>query len=168
MIIMLNYINVLHSFQNWSVFCEQVRKPLCEISMSLDNTRIQGYFDPYSPCVTSRPATHNQWELMRTIFSFAGLWAVVNNAGVGGAKQPLEWTTRDEFIATLEVNLYGVVFVSKAFLPLIRREKGRIVNMASAAGRLAAVSPDYCVSKYGVEAFSDAMRYVILRLTIYV
>ena len=117
--------------------------------------------------MTSRPATHNQWEVMLTIFSFAGLWAVVNNAGVGGAKQPLEWTTRDEFIATLEVNLYGVVFVSKAFLPLIRRERGRIVNMASAAGRLAAMSPDYCVSKYGVEAFSDAMRYVILRLTIY-
>ena len=119
-------------------------------------------------CVASQSTAHNQWEVMRTFFSFAGLWAVVNNAGVGGCKCPLEWTTRDEFIATLKVNLYGVVFVTKAFLPLIRREKGRIVNMASAAGRLAAVSPDYCVSKYGVEAFSDAMRYVILRLPIYV
>ena len=68
-------------------------------------------------------------------------------------------------MATIEVNLYGVVFVSKAFLPLIRREKGRIVNMASAAGRLAVMSGAYCVSKYGVEAFSDAMRYVILRLS---
>ena len=68
-------------------------------------------------------------------------------------------------MATMQVNLYCVVFVSKAFLPLIRREKGRIVNMASAAGRLAAMSGAYCVSKYGVEAFSDAMRYVILRLS---
>ncbi len=58
-----------------------------------------------------------------------------------------------------EVNLFGAIRVTKAFVPLIRKSKGRIVNVSSMLGRS---SPSrlsaYCITKYGVEAFSNVLR----------
>ncbi|GAA6065259.1 D-beta-hydroxybutyrate dehydrogenase, mitochondrial [Tachysurus ichikawai] len=88
-----------------------------------------------------------------------GLWAVVNNAGVSNFGE-VEFTSMDTYKNVSEVNLWGTIRVTKAVLPLIRRAKGRVVNIASMYGRMGNVlrSP-YCVSKYGVEAFSDCLRY---------
>ncbi|XP_070783896.1 D-beta-hydroxybutyrate dehydrogenase, mitochondrial [Enoplosus armatus] len=88
-----------------------------------------------------------------------GLWAVVNNAGVSTFGE-VEFTSMDTYKQVSEVNLWGTIRVTKAVLPLIRRAKGRVVNLASMYGRMGNVlrSP-YCVSKYGVEAFSDCLRY---------
>ncbi|XP_061820675.1 D-beta-hydroxybutyrate dehydrogenase, mitochondrial [Nerophis lumbriciformis] len=88
-----------------------------------------------------------------------GLWALVNNAGVSALGE-VEFTSMDTYKRVSEVNLWGTVRVTKAALPLIRRAKGRVVNMTSSYARMGDVmrSPD-CVSKYGVEAFSDCLRY---------
>ncbi|CAG5896010.1 unnamed protein product [Menidia menidia] len=88
-----------------------------------------------------------------------GLWAVVNNAGVSTFGE-VEFTPVDTYKQVAEVNLWGTIRVTKAVLPLIRRAKGRVVNLASMYGRMGNLmrSP-YCVSKYGVEAFSDCLRY---------
>ena len=94
-----------------------------------------------------------------------GLWAVVNNAGIVGTIFPVEWLTRDDYDRTLAVNLYGVVFVTQAFLPLIRREKGRIINMSSITARFSCVSAPYVISKFGVEAFSDTLRLEMTKLS---
>ena len=91
-------------------------------------------------------------------FSFLGLWAVVNNAGVAGPTFPIEWTSSKEFENCLAVNLYGVIYVTKAFLPLVRRESGRVINMSSITARFPCVGAAYVVSKSGVEAFSDTLR----------
>jgi NAD(P)-dependent dehydrogenase (short-subunit alcohol dehydrogenase family) len=59
-----------------------------------------------------------------------------------------------------EVNLFGQIAVTQAFLPLLRRAKGgRIVNMSSISGRIAApfLGP-YSMSKFALESFSDALR----------
>ena len=90
-----------------------------------------------------------------------GLWAVVNNAGVGGSVLgPLEWHRRDAYRELLDVNLLGMVDVTRIFLPLIRKGQGRIVNMSSLAGRMAAIGNGlYTVSKYAVEGYSDCLRY---------
>ena len=89
----------------------------------------------------------------------AELWAVVNNAGTATAGGPLEWLTVDDYRATADVNLYGMIDVTMTFLPLIKKSRGRVVNMSSVAGRLAlfGINP-YTVSKYGMEAFSDELR----------
>eukprot|EP00066_Takifugu_rubripes_P016992 XP_011606258.1 PREDICTED: D-beta-hydroxybutyrate dehydrogenase, mitochondrial-like isoform X2 [Takifugu rubripes] len=89
----------------------------------------------------------------------AGLWAVVNNAGVSTFGE-VEFTSMDTYKQVSEVNLWGTIRVTKAVLPLIRRAKGRVVNLASMYGRMGNImrSP-YCISKYGVEAFSDCLRY---------
>ena len=53
----------------------------------------------------------------------------------------------------------GTIRVTKAFLPLIPKSQGRIVNVLSIVSRAAQpfIGP-YCISKFGVEAFSDALR----------
>ncbi|XP_047205366.1 D-beta-hydroxybutyrate dehydrogenase, mitochondrial [Girardinichthys multiradiatus] len=88
-----------------------------------------------------------------------GLWAVVNNAGVSTFGE-VEFTSMDTYKQVSDVNLWGTIRVTKALLPLIRRAKGRVVNIASMYGRMGnRLRSPYCVSKYGVEAFSDCLRY---------
>src|SRR4051794_18544118 len=64
------------------------------------------------------------------------LRGIVNNAGIG-ISGPLEALDLDDFRRTLDVNTTGQLAVTKAFLPLLRRSKGRIVNMSSIGGRRA-------------------------------
>ena len=59
---------------------------------------------------------------------------------------------------SMDVNMYGMVRVTKAFLPLLRKSRGRIVNMASCLGRVAAGYMPYIMSKFAVEGFSERLR----------
>ncbi|XP_063772474.1 D-beta-hydroxybutyrate dehydrogenase, mitochondrial-like [Pseudophryne corroboree] len=87
-----------------------------------------------------------------------GLWGLVNNAGISTFGE-VEFTSLDSYKEIVDVNLWGTIRVTKAFLPLVRRSKGRVVFMASMLGRMGSPSrSSYCVSKYGVEAFSDCLR----------
>ncbi len=87
-----------------------------------------------------------------------GLVGLVNNAGVavGG---PLEFLPLAELHYQMEVNVYGALAVTQAFLPLLRRATGRIVNISSISGLASTpfVGP-YAASKYALEALSDALR----------
>nr|XP_027233117.1 D-beta-hydroxybutyrate dehydrogenase, mitochondrial-like [Penaeus vannamei] len=94
------------------------------------------------------------------------LWGLVNNAGINpyGA---VEWTSMSIFRNTCEVNLFGTIAVTKAFLPLIRSAKGRVVNVGSVRGRMASpLGAAYEVTKYGVEAFSDVLRHEMRRFSV--
>ncbi len=53
-----------------------------------------------------------------------GLDGLVCNAGVG-AGGPIEFLDRDEMSIPIEVNLYGSIYCAQAFLPLLRRARGR-------------------------------------------
>lgn len=98
-------------------------------------------------------------EVQRRLPKDKGLWAVVNNAGIPGVVSQFEWLTKADLDKVLAVNLYGVILVTKAFLPLVRRTPGRIVNMASIMGRFTVSPVPYTVAKFGVEGFSDAIRH---------
>ncbi|KAM9177115.1 retinol dehydrogenase 16-like [Mergus octosetaceus] len=87
-----------------------------------------------------------------------GLWGLVNNAGIAIPSAPNEWLSKDDFVKVLNVNLVGLIEVTLSFLPLVRRARGRVVNVASVMGRIALFGGGYCPSKYGVEAFSDTLR----------
>ncbi|KAL2081431.1 hypothetical protein ACEWY4_023284 [Coilia grayii] len=87
-----------------------------------------------------------------------GLWAVVNNAAIFLPSAPYDWLTVDDFRPMLEVNLYGVIGVTLSVLPLIKKARGRVVNVASVFGRISPFGGAYCLSKYGVEAFNDSLR----------
>ncbi|XP_078206680.1 D-beta-hydroxybutyrate dehydrogenase, mitochondrial isoform X1 [Callithrix jacchus] len=88
-----------------------------------------------------------------------GMWGLVNNAGISTFGE-VEFTSMETYKEVAEVNLWGTVRMTKSFLPLIRRAKGRVVNISSMMGRMGspARSP-YCITKFGVEAFSDCLRY---------
>ncbi|XP_028836179.1 retinol dehydrogenase 7-like [Denticeps clupeoides] len=87
-----------------------------------------------------------------------GLWAVVNNAGVSVPSAPCDWLSIGDYKSMLDVNLNGVIAVTLSVLPLIKKAKGRVVNVASVFGRVSPIGGPYCVSKYGVEAFNDSLR----------
>ncbi|HEY8599787.1 MAG TPA: SDR family NAD(P)-dependent oxidoreductase [Thermomicrobiales bacterium] len=86
------------------------------------------------------------------------LIGLVNNAGIaiGG---PLEEVPLARLHEIFAVNVVGVVAVTQAFLPLLRVGRGRIVNISSVSGRVAApfLGP-YAASKFALEALSDALR----------
>ncbi|KAM9037948.1 D-beta-hydroxybutyrate dehydrogenase, mitochondrial-like isoform 2-T5 [Sarcophilus harrisii] len=88
-----------------------------------------------------------------------GLWGLVNNAGVSTFGE-VEFTSLETYKEVAEVNLWGTIRTTKASLPLLRRAKGRVVNISSVLGRTASAGRStYCVTKFGVEAFSDCLRY---------
>ena len=86
------------------------------------------------------------------------LHAVVNNAGICPYGE-IEWGTFDMIKHVLEVNTFGAVLVTRTFLPLIRENQGRIVNVNSVAARFAVPGMiPYCMSKYASLAFTEGLR----------
>ncbi|GBM51130.1 Estradiol 17-beta-dehydrogenase 2 [Araneus ventricosus] len=90
---------------------------------------------------------------------FLELWAVINNAGI--QKGFLTELTRiQDFQDTMEVNAFGQVRVTKAFLPLLRKSRGRVINISSLAGRIALpMCGAYTMSKFASVGFSETLRH---------
>lgn len=87
-----------------------------------------------------------------------GLFALINNAGIGDTR-PLEFTPMDAFRKVFDVDVFGVVAVTQAFLPLIHRGGGRIITIGSVGGMITIpFGGALCASKHAVEAVSDALR----------
>lgn len=87
-----------------------------------------------------------------------GIDGLVNNAGLAVAG-PVELVSADQWRQQYDVNVLGMVNVTQSFLPMLRRRRGRIVNIGSAASSLALpmVGP-YASSKFAVEGLSDSLR----------
>jgi NAD(P)-dependent dehydrogenase (short-subunit alcohol dehydrogenase family) len=86
------------------------------------------------------------------------LAGLVNNAGIA-TLGPLELLPIDAWRRQFEVNVIGLVAVTQACLPLLRRGPGRIVNVGSIAGRSALPGTGaYDSTKFAIEAISDVLR----------
>ena len=59
----------------------------------------------------------------------------MNNAGIAGVG-PVEWTPLEHMKHISDVNLWGMIDVTKTFLPLIKKSQGRVVNLSSIAGKV--------------------------------
>lgn len=89
---------------------------------------------------------------------------LVNNAGVGLASGNFSETPLEDFEWLMNINLYGVVRMTKAFLPhLLQQNKGHIVNVSSVYG-LAGMPTNsaYSTAKFGVKGFSDVLKAELL------
>jgi NAD(P)-dependent dehydrogenase (short-subunit alcohol dehydrogenase family) len=94
------------------------------------------------------------------------LAGLVNNAGIVVAG-PLELVPMALWRKQFEVNVLGQVAVTQAFLPLLRKGQGRIVNMGSVGGRSALpCSGPYCSSKFALEGLNDSLRMELRHLGI--
>lgn len=98
----------------------------------------------------------------------AGLAGLVNNAGIALAG-PLTHQPLDEMRRHFEVNVFGLISVTQAFLPLLGAKEhpahkpGRIVNVSSVSGRVAEpFIGAYAASKHAMEAISDSLRRELL------
>ena len=97
-------------------------------------------------------------DIVQQLPAGQGLWGMVNNAGVSSLGA-IEWIPTSKFREVFAVNVFGMIEMTKAMLPLVKLANGRIVNLASMAGRFSfPYSAPYCMSKYAVEAFSDSLR----------
>ncbi|XP_076025991.1 retinol dehydrogenase 7-like [Genypterus blacodes] len=108
--------------------------------------------------VTDHENVTNTAAFIKAQVGEKGLWAVVNNAGVSVPSGPTDWLTIEDYKSMLAVNLLGVIDVTLSVLPLIKKAKGRVVNVSSVFGRISPIGGPYCVSKYGVESFNDSLR----------
>jgi len=87
-----------------------------------------------------------------------GLRGLINNAGIA-VPGPLEFLPLDDLRRQMNVNVIGQIAVTQAFLPLLRRRKGRIVNIGSIGGRMATpFIGAYSASKFAMEALTDSLR----------
>lgn len=88
-----------------------------------------------------------------------GVDVLVNNAGYG-LFGPIEMVSDADVRAQFETNVFGLLAVTRAFVPAMRaRGWGRIVNVSSVGGRMTfPLGGAYHATKYAVEALSDAMR----------
>ncbi|CAI9723389.1 Hypothetical predicted protein [Octopus vulgaris] len=108
--------------------------------------------------VTCDDQVEKAMEYVKSTLGDRELWALINNAGIASFGE-IEWTSVPLFKKIMDVNVIGVVRVTKAFLPLLRNIKGRVINVASLAGRytIPAFSA-YSMSKVACIAFSDGLR----------
>ena len=113
---------------------------------------------------SARSAIHTAAEQVQSALGEANLAGLVNNAGIS-VSGPLMHLPVAELRQQFEVNLFGLVAVTQAFLPLLgaRDEAaempGRIINLSSVSGRIAYpfLGP-YAASKHALEGLSDSLR----------
>ncbi|RSM93703.1 oxidoreductase [Nonomuraea sp. WAC 01424] len=94
----------------------------------------------------------------KTIEHFGALDILVNNAGVMLAG-PIGGADTTEWTRMVETNLLGSMFMVHAALPYLLERKGAVVQVSSTSGRIASAGNGvYAATKFGVTAFSEALR----------
>ena len=86
------------------------------------------------------------------------LFALINNAGIGRSGV-LEALPIEEIRKVMEVNVIGLMAMTKAMIPLLRKNKGRIINIGSTSSFLSFPGASaYAGSKFAVRAITDSLR----------
>jgi NADP-dependent 3-hydroxy acid dehydrogenase YdfG len=90
---------------------------------------------------------------------------LVNNAGLALGRDHFNEANLDDWETMLDTNVKGLLYVSKAVVPLmIARKSGHIINLGSIAGKEVYEKGNvYCASKYAVDAISKSMRIDLLQ-----
>lgn len=92
--------------------------------------------------------------------SFSNIDVLINNAGNAHGLDPIQTGDLDDWDAMIDINVKGLLYVSKAIIPkMIAQKSGHIINIGSTAAK--EVYPNgnvYCASKHAVDALNQGMR----------
>lgn len=92
--------------------------------------------------------------------SFKDIDVLINNAGNAHGLDPFQEASLDDFDAMIDINIKGLLYVTKAILPaMLDKNKGHIIHIGSTAAK--EVYPKghvYCASKHAVDAINQGMR----------
>ncbi len=92
--------------------------------------------------------------------TFEKIDILINNAGNAHGLDPIQTGDLDDWDAMIDINVKGLLYVSKAIIPkMIAAKSGHIINIGSTAGK--EVYPNgniYCASKHAVDAINKGMR----------
>ncbi len=91
---------------------------------------------------------------------FKSVDILINNAGNAHGLDPIHKGDVDDWDAMIDINVKGLLYVSKAIIPgMVERKSGHIINIGSVAGKEAYANGNvYCASKFAVDAISKGMR----------
>lgn len=119
----------------------------------------KGVLDTLRLDVTDEDAVLASVPRVRALTDGRGIDVLVNNAGYG-QMGPLEAVSGAELKRQFETNVFGLMNVTRAYVPEMRRRGGgRVVNVGSIGGRFTfPLMGAYNATKYAVESLSDALR----------
>jgi len=108
--------------------------------------------------VRDREAVFRAIESLPEVFSQIDI--LINNAGNAHGLDPIDKGNPDDWDAMLDINVKGLLYMSKAILPqMVERKSGHIINIGSIAGKEVYPSGNvYCASKHAVDAINQGMR----------
>ena len=110
----------------------------------------------------------DQAEVFKQIKELPDNWKqidiLVNNAGLAAGLDRFQNANIDDWEAMIDTNVKGLLYISKAVIPLmIKRKRGHIVNISSTAGKEVYLKGNvYCATKHAVDAINKAMRIDLL------
>ncbi|MEL7002629.1 MAG: SDR family NAD(P)-dependent oxidoreductase [Bacteroidota bacterium] len=106
----------------------------------------------------------DRMQVQKAVSGLESKWAqidvLVNNAGNAHGLAPIQDGDIDDWDAMIDINVKGLLYVSKAIIPgMIDRKGGHIVNIGSIAGKEVYSNGNvYCASKHAVDAINNGMR----------
>jgi len=133
------------------------------VATARDPRRLQDLLDKYGVQVRERQLdvtdeTAAEAAVQVAVDAFGRLDVLVNNAGYGDVA-PFEQLSSERFKAVIDTNFYGVVNLTRAALPIMRKQKsGCILQISSVGGRLALPgSTPYHAAKWAVGGFTESL-----------
>lgn len=91
--------------------------------------------------------------------NFRNIDILINNAGNAHGLDPIQNGDLDDWDAMIDINVKGLLYVSKAIIPgMVERKKGHVINIGSIAGKEVYANGNvYCATKHAVDALTKSM-----------
>lgn len=134
------------------IICGRRTDRLKSMAKELDKSRLLSFdISDRKAVSTSIQSLPKNWKTIDVL---------INNAGNAHGLDPIHMGNMDDWEAMIDINIKGLLYVSKVVLPnMVNRKKGHIVNISSIAGMETYPNGNvYCASKHAVDALTKGMR----------
>jgi NAD(P)-dependent dehydrogenase (short-subunit alcohol dehydrogenase family) len=133
------------------------RVAICDVDAVVLDRKRENRPDLIAECADVSNGEHLDSVFSQIFEKWGGLDVLVNNAGIGGPRAPVEETNEDEWRKCLDVNLTGAFLATKRAIPAMKAQRaGCIINISTSSARTGLPNRGaYVSSKAGLIAFSN-------------